>query len=1513
MNDMTGNERILAALRDARQKLEEVERARDERIAVIGLAGRFPGADDIDAFWSLLAEGRRGVREVSEDELRAAGVPESLWTRDDYVRAWAGFDSPDAFDAGFFGYSPREAELMDPQQRVFLECAWHALEDAGIDSSRERRAIGVHAGAALNGYVINLHSDPQLRDSVDAVQAVVSNVLGLMVTRASYHLDLSGPSIGVQTGCSSSLVAVHAACRSLLSRECDIALAGGVTVASAQPQGYLYQPGGIASPDGRCRAFDAKGQGTVFGNGVGLVVLKRLTDAIADGDCIRAVILGSAINNDGADKVGLIAPSVSGQAAVIRAALDAAGIDPATLDYIEAHGTGTDLGDPIEVAALNRVLKPAFAQRAGEIALGSVKSNIGHLDAAAGIAGLIKTVLALQHGVLPASLDHDTPNPAIDFASGPLRVNSARRDWPARTGLKADVPRRAAVSSFGMGGTNAHAVLQQAPEAPQPSALPARTWQILPWSARTPGALDALGQRLAHRLHAGTDPVAAAGTLQRGRRALPLRRAAVCADAHEAVEAMSAGDGLRRFSGEAPSGGRPVAFLFSGQGSQRVGMAVALYREEPVFRDAIDACAAALAPDIDLRALLWPEDGGDDAEARLRETAHAQPALFAVEYALARLWMSWGVQPQAMAGHSVGEFVAACLAGVLSLADALALVRRRGELMQRCAPGSMLAVMQDEATLRAALPSGLDIALVNGPRQCVVGGAHDAVAAFAADCAARGVPTQALATSHAFHTATMEPALDDFRAALADVTLAAPQIDIVSTLTGRALSAAEATSPDYWLRQLRQAVRFGDALATLAARRDLLLVEVGPGEVLARLAQQQGARDAIASLPGRDAALDMACALARAWVAGADIDWTAYARGRPQQRCALPGYPFERQRYWVALRDGAPAEPPASATDDAALADMKDWFHLPGWRAAPPPVPDDAALDLATGGDRLLCDALLALPGVQARALADAAGDSQLLWCCPQLDAPTAFDALLGVLRGLPRDGAPRLLSVVTRGVWSLGGHDAVRPEQSVLTGLLQVAAQEVPGLRTRQIDIDVDDALVPATLADLADALRQPWAPEERLVMLRGGTRWLRDWQPLKLPQIDGTALRREGCYLVIGDLLEGLAMVIARGLHRAAQARILLVGQSGLPMPEAWEQWLATHGPRHPASVFIRTLQGLKQEGAQFALFSGELGAAPSQIAWLDDVLASAQARFGPLRGVFHVDAMGDQAGCKLDDTDEAERRRTLDARIAALDLLAACPRLRDVDFVLLQSSLSSVVGGAGFAAYAAASSYADAFAARLGTGAPWIALNWDAVERDVLAHERGAAPSALLAGAIGVDPAWQAVERVLAYARARRRSAQIALTPRRLAARLRQAFEDAPRALAPASGGSHLRPDIATPYVEPRTDTERMVATAMGELLGIARVGADDDFFELGGHSLLAIQAVTRLRKEFGVELPMRALLFEARTVAGIAAVIDRSRAAVAAAETATGTGDAEVDALLGDIDALHAAGGTHSHKE
>ncbi|MEM9164263.1 MAG: type I polyketide synthase, partial [Cyanobacteria bacterium P01_F01_bin.4] len=849
-------DRVFRALKEARSQLEAIEQARNERVAIIGMAGRFPGADNLDEFWELLVQGKSGIRRLSAEELSAAGVPESTFTQPNYVPAYASFTDPTQFDARFFGYSPREAELIDPQHRVFLECAWAALEDAGYDSQQYDGTIGVYGGAALNSYVVNLHSNPAVRDSTDPVQAVVSNVMGLMPTRVSYQLDLKGPSCGIQTGCSTALVAIHTACQSLLNHECDMALAGGVTVSSATPQGYTYQADSIAAPDGVCRAFDAKGQGTLFGNGVGLVILKRLQTALRDGDHIYAVIKGSAINNDGADKVGLTAPSVSGQAAVLQAALDQAGIDPTTVSYIEGHGTGTPLGDPIEVAALNKVFnhaKTASNTDPFRCALGSVKTNLGHLDAAAGVAGLIKTVLALKHKVLPPSLNFDTPNPQIDFDQGPFFVNRERTDWVSDT----NTPRRAGVSSFGMGGTNAHIILEESPAIDDVSEE-SRPWQLVMLSAKTSTALEQMSQQLTTHLKANPElPLAdVAYTLQIGRRPWPHRQVCLCQTTAEAIELLSKSESPYRLTGTASQDTSSVIFMFSGQGAQHINMALDLYETEPVFRQSLDQCASILGEAFPLLEVLYQESGVRSQESEkqvegrenwveglenqssathhplptthypLTHTANAQPALFAVEYALAKLWMSWGIQPQALIGHSIGEYVAACVAGVFSLEDALTLVLRRGQLMQCCAPGSMLSVMQPAAGVSEYLPAQAEIAVINSPQTCVVSGPTAVIESVRSHLETESIPCRLLETSHAFHSALMEPALAEFALALQSVTLNPPQIEIISNVTGTWLTDAEATSPDYWLRHLRHTVRFSSGVTELLQLSDPIFLEL---------------------------------------------------------------------------------------------------------------------------------------------------------------------------------------------------------------------------------------------------------------------------------------------------------------------------------------------------------------------------------------------------------------------------------------------------------------------------------------------------------------------------------------------------------------------------------------------------------------------------------------------------------------------------------------------------------------
>ena len=877
-----------------------------ESIAIIGMAGRFPGADGVDAFWENLKAGRESVTHFSDAELELrVAAPEGQRE----IRARGVLADADRFDAAFFNVQPRDAAQTDPQQRIFLECAWEALENAGYDPERYPGLIGVWAGASLNSYLLyNLCAD---RDFIARLvsgyqQSGPADFLGnekdFLATRVSYKLNLRGPSLTVQTACSTSLVAVAQACQALLGYQTDMALAGGVSISFPQRRAYAYQEGGMASADGHTRTFDADAAGTVFGSGAGVVVLKRLSDAQADGDTIVAVIRGTAVNNDGSGKVSYSAPSVGGQAEVIQSAQALAGVEPGTVTYVEAHGTATPLGDPIEVAALTRAFRAGGAQGEGFCALGSLKTNVGHLEAASGVAALIKTALMLRDGILPPSLHFSAPNPKLDLATSPFHVNTRLLPWPA-----GDTPRRAGVSNFGVGGTNAHAVLEEAPAAP-PAAPTLRPRQLFVLSAKTGEALDAATDRLVQRFRVEPAPDAddAAWTLQVGRRAWDHRRIVVARGTGDAAGALAGRDARRVFSRNGPRERQGVAFLFPGQGSQAVNMGAGLYREEPAFHAEIDRCAEVLRPWFDLHGVLYPQEGDG---ARLDQTEFTQPALFAFGYALARLWTSWGVQPAAMLGHSVGEYVAACLAGVFTLEDALRLVAERARLVQAQPPGAMLAVRLPEAEVLGLLPAdGLEIAAVNAPGLCVVSGSDAAVAAFEELLAVRRVAARRLRTSHAFHSAMVAPAVEPFAALVREVPLCVPTIPFVSNVTGRWITDAQATDPQYWARHLREPVRFADGVGELLrAEPGHVLLEVGPGQTLAPLARQHPAasgRTILATLQeGQEDDEGALTALGRLWLEGVGVDWHAFHAGETRLRVPLPTYPFQRERYWI--------EPPA--------------------------------------------------------------------------------------------------------------------------------------------------------------------------------------------------------------------------------------------------------------------------------------------------------------------------------------------------------------------------------------------------------------------------------------------------------------------------------------------------------------------------------------------------------------------------------------------------------------------------
>jgi acyl transferase domain-containing protein/NADPH:quinone reductase-like Zn-dependent oxidoreductase/predicted O-methyltransferase YrrM/acyl carrier protein len=978
-----------------------------DAIAIIGMALRVPGADSVEQFWQNLRAGRESITFFTDQELRDAGVDPAALADPRYVKANGVLRGADLFDAGFFGFSPREAEAMDPQQRVFLELAWEALERAGYDPGRTPGRVGVFAGAGLSTYLLrNLVPNRAFAESVGELPLLLGNNKDFVPTRVSYKLNLRGPSANVSTACSTSLVAAHLACQSLLDFHCDLALAGGVSVQVPQVQGYFHAEGGIGSPDGHCRAFDAQARGTVSGNGAGIVVLKRLSEALADGDVIHAVIRGSAVNNDGADKVGFTAPSVSGQSQVIAEALEVAGVKPEEISYVEAHGTGTELGDPIEVAALSEVFGDGDG-REQRCALGSVKTNVGHLDEAAGAAGLIKTVLALEQRELPPSLHYSTPNPKIDFAGSAFAVNPVLTPWCTPAG----VPRRAGVSSFGLGGTNAHVILEEAP--PAPASGPGRSRQLLALSAKTPAALARGAANLADWLEAdrGATSLADVGfTLAQGRRPFAHRATVIAEDATEAVRLLR--NHVATAGHSAPERGREVVFLFSGQGSQYPRMLAGLYASEPVVRDVIDRGAGLLGGVLgfDLRELLASEM--PEAATRLKQTAVAQPALFLADYALAELWRSWGVKPAALIGHSLGEYVAACVAGVFSFEDALALVAARGALMQAQPAGGMLAVgLGEKAAKAVAATHGLELAAVNAPDACVLSGAEAGLAAAAVWLAGEGVAAARLETSHAFHSAMMEPVLAPLAARVRNVRRKAPQIPIVSNVTGQWLASGDAQDPAYWARQVRAPVRFAEGIALARSAGDPLLLEVGPGRALASMAQRIIGRDA----PGRvltsartasqstDDLAHLLTTLGKLWEGCVALDWKAFYATQTRHRVVLPTYAFERQRYWVeAPRAIAPTPAGPAAVPVALREQLPALARLEREAAADPArteAPTYAAFSEAIGkwcGERLFGYFAAGLRGVVRGRRQSLAEVRQALGIVPAF--AKAFDYFIAVL-----------------------------------------------------------------------------------------------------------------------------------------------------------------------------------------------------------------------------------------------------------------------------------------------------------------------------------------------------------------------------------------------------------------------------------------------------------------------------------------------------------------------------------
>jgi amino acid adenylation domain-containing protein len=1457
-------------------------------IAIVGMAGRFPGAGSVEELWRNLTGGVESISFFSDAELRAAGVAEADLADPRYVRARGVVDGADRFDAAFFGYSPREAEVMDPQQRLFLECAWEAFEDAGHEPASFPGDVGVFAGAGMNTYILNFLGDPEVLDSVGNFQVMISNDKDFLAPRVSYKLGLTGPSLAVQSSCSTSLVAVHLACNSLLAGQCDAALAGGVSLRLPQVMGYHHHEGAVFSPDGHCRAFDQNAGGFVGGNGAAVVLLRRLEDALRDGDSIRAVIRGSAVNNDGSFKAGFTAPSVDGQAQVIAEALAVAGVEPASIGYVEAHGTGTELGDPIEIAALTQAFGPAAPR--GGVLVGSVKTNIGHLDSAAGVTGLIKAALVVERGQVPPTLHFQRPNPKLRLEETPFRVVDRLTDW------EKEGPRRAGVSSLGIGGTNAHVVLEE-PPAVAPGT-PGGAWQLLPLSARGDAALEGAVCRLADhfRSHPGADLADAAFTLQVGRRRFGRRAVALCRDAANAAAVLAGEDRERLLFGDGEAGS--VAFLFSGQGAQHPGMAAALYRAEPVFRAELDRAGDLLLPLLgrDLRDLLFGSGAGEE----LARTEITQPALFAVEHALARQWIAWGVRPAAMLGHSIGEYVAACLAGVFSFADALALVAERGRRMAAMEPGSMLAVSLPEAEVLPLLGGDLSLAAVNGPERAVVAGPEPAVAALAAELAARGVGHRHLRTSHAFHSAMMEPALEPFAERVRQVRLAPPSIPFVSNVTGTWITAEQATDPQYWARQIRATVRFGDGLATLRSEPDRLLLEVAPGNTLTTLAREAGAV-AVASLPHasdrRDDHAFLLTALGRLWLAGIVPDWRALHAGERRLRVPLPTYAFERQRYWV--EGGGPlgvARPAVSGNPLAKRPDPADWLSVPTWKRSLPVPEREVAGPVLIVGSGALADGALQLlreRGVPVEAVGGQDFATLFRRFLPRTvlhlggvapatsfeeEQESGFRSLISLARGWSEAGGGQLLDIVVAasGLFEVDGTEELRPGVATLLGPARVIPWELPGCSCRVVD--VPPAVPPP------DLLRELGTiGTERLSALRGRHRWTPVWEPVRLEDVPEQPLRirDDGVYLITGGT-GGLGLEMAAALAEGRRVRLALLSR--------------TAGGEAAAAGLRR----LEAAGAEVLPLAADI----TDQAAVTAALAEVRRRFGPIHGVVH--AAGSRGGGVLQLHTAAELEALMAPAVGGLRVLAELLAGEPLDFMVLNASAGAHSGEPGQTPLSAASAFLDAWAQRQASrpGAPrTVAVDWDTwrevgmiADLSGLGEDLRRMREQVLATGIAPEEGRRVFLRLLQ----RGTWPQVMVSTKDPAA-VRAHLEALARGGRAGNGeaasarAAYARPDLRSVYVAPRDETERTVAEIWQSLLGLERVGVDDNFFDLGGHSLLATQVMSRLRDALGVDLPLDAL-FAAPTVAGMAA-------AVAGAPPADDGED--LDSLLREIEEMSVA--------
>ncbi|MCP4147169.1 MAG: SDR family NAD(P)-dependent oxidoreductase [bacterium] len=1498
-------------------------------VAVVGMALRFPGAENVEQYWNNLENGVESISFFSEEELKENGVELETLKTTGYVNTKGGIiKNWDYFDASFFGYTPREAEVMAPQIRVFHECSWEALESAGYEPDTYRGNIGFYAGSSSSmAWEVLTHVSGKTRE-MDAITINTLSDKDQMTSRISYNLNLKGPSFSMETACSTSLIAIHLACQGILSGECEMALAGGIALSLPQKQGYFHQRGSVLSPDGHTRPFDAGAEGFAWSNGAGVVVLKALEEAIADGDTIHALVKGSAINNDGSRKVGYTAPSTKGQTAVIRAAHMMAEIEPENIGYIEAHGSGTPMGDPIEIEALKKVFNTG---KKGFCAVGSVKSNLGHMADAAGVAGFIKTVLSLKHKRIPPSINFETPNPQIEFENTPFYVNRKLSEW------ESDKPRLAGVSAFAIGGSNAHVILQEAPEIKESSA--SREEQMLLLSAKTPTALDRQTESLANYLQENKQAKLAdvAYSLQVGRKAFEYRRGLVCTGIDEAIENLTSENYGKAFTASSKAIERKVVFMFSGIGAQYVEMGKQLYQNEPLFREEMDRCFDIVTPLLGqpVKEKLYPSAAETANPADIHRPEIAQVVVFIFEYALAKLLMTWGIKPQAMIGYSFGEYTAATLAGVFSLEDALKLVVRRGQLIEEMPAGEMLSVPLRKEELQPQLDDDVSLAIDNGP-SCIVAGPAHAMENFGKKMKDQRYLCMKLPNTRALHTTMMKPLEEKFKEEVGKITLNEPAIPYISNVTGEWIKPEEATTPAYWARHLSETVRFAEGMTQLTEEPATLFVELGPGRELRALAiryTENNPDQAVINIVRPEGKKEsdspyLLNKIGRLWQMGQTIDWGGYYKEERRQRLPLPTYPFEREHYPMEKKNITDyTEGALNQINEGKKPNIDDWFYIPSWKRTVNPPQNKTPgksywlifiennglgtqlakqlerngrkIIIVKKGDRYSKTGLeyTVDPGQSSHyeTLMEAIGNLEKplekiihLWNVTRLNhrqlnteiiensQQTGFFSLLNLVKAIDKQGLSDEihLEVVTNNLQDVGGEEELCPEKATIPGLIKVIQQEYRYIVCRSIDIIQPG---PGTLRQerLTEQLENEIIsePADLMVAYRGSNRWVQTYEPLPLKENTGEipGIKRKGVYMITGGL-GAIGLTVAAYLAGTYDARLVLVGRTPFPERDRWEGWLASHDEQDPVAVKIGKLKKITEKGAGIMTAAADVADKEQ----MKEVIARAKTTFGHIDGVIHC--AGKLPGETFDTIRELNReqcREYFAAKIYGTLVLEELFREEKLEICILMSSIASVLGGLGFAAYSAANSFMDTYAHwhNRENRAHWLSVNWSDWLLGTAGMENTRETTPLDEFGMTAEEGINSFKRLFSAGKINQLVHSTGHLQTRLDKWIKLETLRGDTAARDETAANRPRPDLDTPYTPPGEKQEQELVEIWQNLFGFEPIGIHDDFLELGGDSLKAITMISMIHKKMHREVSL-ADFFNEPTIKGLAGNIKKT---------------------------------------